>query len=144
MFFWFDPIFITRCSTAGDLTIPQLSRYSRTARTLWHADQSDGTPLHCSQVFDVAWKATSSKRSGSSFCAVERPGKKWPSLLVSDNTAQHVNRKAILEVSCSETVRITDRPQQIIDERRTEQSNKSVQLRVKTVLLLLFSFCHIL
>lgn len=68
--------------------------------------------------------------------------KKWPSLLVADNTAQHVNRKAILEVSCSETVRITDRPQQIIDERRTDQSNKSVQLRVKSVLL--FSFCHIL
>ena len=42
---------------------------------------SDGTPLHCSHVFDVAWKATSSKRGGSSSCAVERSGKKMAQLV---------------------------------------------------------------
>jgi hypothetical protein len=83
--------------------------------------------------------ATSSERSGSSSCAVERPGRERererekPSYLVADNTAQYVNRKAVLEVSCSETLRIVYRPQQIMDERRTDQSNKSEQLRVKTV-----------
>jgi len=78
-FYNFTPFLLRRCSTARDLTIPQLLRYSRTAHTVWHADQNDGTPLHCSHVFDVAWKATPSKRSGSSSCAVERSGKKWHS-----------------------------------------------------------------